>query len=285
MHHNAHHRPKQQQGQALIEAIIGGAVLIALLLLIVILGKYQAVELASVHAARSLAFECAHLPAQCQGIQPAPATVTRWRNRLTGKSPTDFFHAGLWTTREGKPLLEKPSDVKFSIRPESFDATSRLARSGPKPIATLQNNEKLSPGKLLSKLAGPDNFGLVLIGGLLTAQVEIALSKSRGPSDPKQILDGMALTPSAQASILTDFWNASGPTGGAESVQARVDEGRFVNAGGEQVLRAGYFVTKAFMKFMELSLLEDRVDEFKHHEIPMDVVPLDRWPDGQQGAQ
>ncbi|MGH1357958.1 MAG: hypothetical protein ACRBC3_04275 [Burkholderiaceae bacterium] len=262
----------RQQGQALIEALIGGALLVTIMLLIIILGKYQATELAAIQAARAIAFDCASLPGTCQGSRPGSASVARLRSRFTGVEKPDYFHSQLWTTRSADSLLESAAHAKLSIRQESFGAMPNAARRGPA-------GQRHSAVEIISSAAGPGRFGLNIQHGLISANVELALLKSRGPAEPGQMLSGMALTPTAKASILTDSWNASGPYGGAESVHARVDKGWRVNNTLDRVIRAGYGGTKAFMKSMNLLFLEDQADHFKHQEIPMDLIPLDRQGD------
>lgn len=262
---------RSHSGQALIETIIGGAVLITLMLLVVIVGKYQAVDIAAIQAARAIAFDCAALPDTCGGSQ-APASVrSRWRARLTGSSGPDYFHQSLWTTRSGQPLLESADHIKLAVRQEHFGAVPGVAKRGPA-------GERHSALQLVSRVAGPGRFGLDIQHGLLSASANIELLGSRESGRASQILSGMAITPSAKVSILTDGWNASGPDRGAESVHARVDRGWRVNKTLDKVIRAGYAGTKLFIRGMALLFLEDQADEFKHQEIPMDEIPSDRLP-------
>lgn len=258
-------------GQGLIEAVAGMALLVSLLLLVVIIGKYQAVDLAAVHAAREVTFDCAVLPHACQAERPDDTIARRVRENFTGTGRVDHFHQALWTTRRARPLLEKPGDAQMLLEHPDFDAGIGVAGQAPAPTGRTAN-------ELVADLAGPGRFGLDIMGGLMRARIEVGLLRSRGTGEPAQILDGMPLKPRATAAILADSWNASGPHGDVWSVHARVDKGWRLGRGIETTINAAYTPTKLAMRFMHGLQVEDRALDFNYHEIDMDIVPPDRTP-------
>jgi len=271
-------RKRLASGQALIEALIGTTILVLVLLLLIALAKLQSVELAATHIAREIAFDCAIQPDKCSATTPVDSSESRLRARLSGRDRIDYGHQFLWTDRAGAALLEKDADVELSIKQEAFGAASGVLRHGKRFAG-------VSAGRILSSFAGPDKFGLQIQQGLITTTAGIGIQQSANGAGLTDLLAGMALRPTASASVLLDTWQASGPYGGAHSVDARVDKGRRLKFNIEKGFRTAYLGTKAAMLSMRLLLMESQAHKFEHYNIPMDLVPLDRTPGRQSGGQ
>ncbi len=270
---------RRSRGQGLIEALIGTSVLIALMLLIVILGKYQSVDLAAIHAARNLAFDCAVLPRDCVTAKPDPSLRNRVVSRLTGSGPEQpSIHPAIWTTRNGRPLLERPDDIDIELAHPHFGAGLGVAGQGPASRAR-------SAVELVSKFAGPGKFGLGITDGLTRAHVSMNLLASRGQASPALILDGMPLRPRSGLAVLTDAWNASGPRGDAEAVHERVGQGWHVDRALETAVSIPYAVTRAAIWFMHALKLEKHSSAFRQHRVDVDIVPPDRLPSDGAAAR
>ncbi|MFK7962852.1 MAG: hypothetical protein AB8C46_02700 [Burkholderiaceae bacterium] len=259
-------------GQALIEALVGATVLVLVLLLLVALAKVQAVELAATHAARALAFDCAVQPDKCTASAPVNSSEARLRARFMGTGRVDYGHKALWRNRSGDPLVESGDHIEMSVTDKAFGAASGVLKNGKRFAG-------FSAGKILSRFAGPDKFGLHIEHGLITTSAGIGLRQSQRATADANLLSGMALKPSAKAAMLLDSWQASGPYGGPHSVDARVDKGRRLKFNIEKGFRAAYLGTKAAMISMRLLLMENQAHKFEHYKVPMDLVPIDRTPD------
>lgn len=264
-------RAQQVRGQALIEALVGTTILVLVLLVLVALAKVQAVELAATHLARELAFDCAVQPHKCSATSAVDGSEARLRARLAGHGRVDYGHLALWTDKAGDPLIESGADVNLSVKHEPFGAASGVLKNGKRFAG-------LSAGRILSKLAGPDKFGLQIQHGLITTTAGLGIQQSHRDAAGIDLLTGMALRPTAKASMLLDTWQASGPYGGPHSVDAKVDKGRRLKFNIEKGFRAAYLGTKAAMLSMRLLLMENQAHKFEHYNVPMDLVPLDRTP-------
>lgn len=262
------------RGQALIEALIGTVILVLVLMLLVALAKVQSVELAATHLARELAFDCVVQAHKCSETTAVDSSEARLRARLAGRGRVDYGHLALWTDRAGDALIESTSDVDLSVKHESFGAASGVLKNGKRFAG-------LSAGKILSKLAGPDKFGLQIQHGLITTTAALGIQQSHRDAAGVDLLTGIALRPTAKASMLLDTWQASGPYGGTYSVDAKVDKGRRLKFNIEKGFRAAYLGTRAAMLSMRLLLMENQAHKFEHYKVPMDLVPLDRTPDQQ----
>jgi len=272
----------RNSGQALIELAVAMASLMAIFFGISWLGRIQDMRLANIAAARQLAFECTVRPLAC--IQPEPNDSLAGELRLrafaserfgirSGEQPSDAAPGGqgrsLWVDRSGAPLLERFEDVTISVVSEPFNT----------PFAFLgSQGDRAFPGavRLLSELGGPGRFGLALEGGLIRAQVQAQVSASRAVDGWVRSLTGMPLVLTNHLVVLTDAWNASGPSGSAlDSVSARVEAGARVPLI-EPALRAAWLPVRALAATAGLLGFESSARQFNPYAIDVDVVPADR---------
>jgi hypothetical protein len=199
------HRPGRQRGQAIVEFLVAGLVLIPLFLLLPLIGKYLEIKQTTIAASRKLAFECTVRYADCDNLGANPSFVDEIRVRffsgdqaavLTNDYPTqDAIQAGQgdhsWVDTQGRPLLEKYSDVNIGADASNIDPGGNL-------VASLLN-------------VGPSIFGLDLKHGLFNARVQTNLSTANGGTDFLTQLNSLALKMQFHTAILTNAWTADGP--------------------------------------------------------------------------
>jgi hypothetical protein len=136
--------------------------------------------------------------------------------------------------------------------------------------------------RVLSDLAGPGRFGLALDGGFIRAQVETRVSASQATDAWVTRMTGIPLQLSAHLVLLTDAWNASGPSGAAsDSVSSRDDAGARVPLL-EPALRAAWLPMRALLAAGGLLGFESVAKQFEPYSIDVDIVPPDRL--GEPGA-
>jgi len=251
-----HVHQRRIAGQAVIESIIVAGALATVGALTVILGKVQMASQASFGASHSIAFECAMIPQRCANPRTTAASVTNKRIRRDHFSQNEagLIQIAAWTDRAGKPMLEKPDNVKTSLGHPDFDL----------PVITKVANK-------LTKRFALDG------GGLVKSTVRLELMHGATASKSPDLLNRMPLSFTAHSAILTDHWNASGPYGSAPtSVQVRVDKGKQLPKAAETAFRLAYAPTRASMLFMWGLLLESDARKFKYHDVDMDLIPADR---------
>lgn len=264
----------------MIEALVAALVLVPLMLLVILLGKFQSMQLATIGAARSLAFECTVRPDDCADPGARAVLADDVRRRHFGRLDREIFSNDvlaqnapaaernpLWTDRRGRALLERPSDVSIAVRRSAFDAGRNTAVGRAAGDAAA----------LLDHLAGPARFGLSLGDGLFVADVETVVSPAQAGNEGLARLDSLPLRMHERTAILTDAWNASGPYGGDEhTVQSRVQKGQRVDVVHETGFRAGYQLTLWAMRLMDIAGLEPDASSFRPHETDVDRIPADR---------
>jgi hypothetical protein len=276
---------RHQRGQALAEALVGCIALVPLVLLTVLLGKYQSVQLATIDAARHLAFECTVRLRACGDLAGHPQLVDELRighfartdreiqsNDVIDGDATAPERQALWVDASNRPLLERYGDVSARITQPSFDAGEAVA---------VGNGRRMfaQAAEILSDLAGPGRFGLALTAGLVDARVQVRLSPSQSARSLADQLDSLPLRMTARAAVLTDAWNASGPHGSDDTtVESRVDRGRRLNGAIEAGIDAAYLPTRSLIELAHSLLMEPRGSAFRYHEIDVDLVPPDRLP-------
>ena len=198
-------RNTHQQGQAIVEFLVGALVLIPLFLLLPLIGKYLDIKQSTIAASRKLAFECTVRYADCANLNANPSFADEIRMRffagdhapvLTNDLPAqDAIQAGqgnpLWVDDKGRPLLENYSDVGIKADASDIDPGGGL-------VTSLLN-------------AGPDTFGLNLKQGLFNARVQAQLSKTHGGADFLTQLDSLFMKMQFHTAILTNAWTANGP--------------------------------------------------------------------------
>jgi hypothetical protein len=153
----------------------------------------------------------------------------------------------------------------------------------------------------LSKVSGPDHFGLSLTGGLAVAKVETMTSARSTSSSAaasnvrfsansparwmsggwREGLDPWPVRLQARAAILTDPWAASMPQGqDFQSVEQRLTSAwRVPSIGGlpsDALLSAWSQPVQLFLKGANTLGLEPSADQFRYHRIEWDRVPADR---------
>jgi hypothetical protein len=153
----------------------------------------------------------------------------------------------------------------------------------------------------LSKVSGPDHFGLSLTGGLAVAKVE-TMTSARSTSNTAAVsnvgfsansparwmsggwregLDPWPVRLQARAAILTDPWAASMPQGADfQSVEQRLTSAwRVPSIGGlpsDALLSAWSQPVQLFLKGANALGLEPSAAQFRYHRIEWDRVPADR---------
>jgi hypothetical protein len=276
------------QGQALIELAVSLGVLIAVMFGMSWLGRVMDMRQAGIAAARTLAFECTVRPTACEQASTDPDLAGELRLRAfaserLGVRSTERAEGdvsvmqgrALWVDRTGLPLLERFEDVSISVTTERFNT----------PFAFIgSQGERAFPNavRVLSDLAGPGRFGLALDGGFIRAQVDTTVSASQATDAWVTRLTGIPLKLSAHLVLLTDAWNASGPTGAAsDSVLSRVDAGARVPLI-EPALRAAWLPMRALLAAGGLLGFESVAKQFEPYSIDVDIVPPDRL--GEPGA-
>jgi hypothetical protein len=199
-----------ERGQAIIEFLVSCLAILPLFLLIPLIGKYNDIKQSTIAASRKLAFECTVRYADCARLNSNPAFADEIRMRyfggnnrevLSNDRPTDDALSGavgnpLWVDRQGRPLLERYSDV--GIRADQRDLNFGGVVSG------------------LSSLTGPARFGLQMERGMFDGRVQIALSPTNGGTSFLTQLDSLVLRMQQHTAILTDAWSARGPGGRAQ---------------------------------------------------------------------
>lgn len=274
--------PGRVSGQALIELAVSMATLMAIYFGIAWLGRIQDMRLANIAAARQLAFECTVRSRACseQTDRDLLAGEIRLRafgsERLgirSGEHPSsaapDAQGRALWVDRTGSPLLERFEDVAISVASERFNTPFAFVGS---------QGDRAFPGavRLLSDLGGPGRFGLEMGAGLVRAQVQTHISASRAVDGWVHSLTGMPLLLTNHLVVLTDAWNASGPSGSvADSVSTRVDAGARVPLI-EPALRAAWLPVRTLAATAGFLGFESSARRFDPYSIDVDVVPADR---------
>jgi hypothetical protein len=273
------------QGQALIELAVSLGVLIAVMFGMSWLGRVMDMRQAGIAAARTLAFECTVRPTACEQASTDPDLAGELRLRAfaserLGVRSTERAEGdvsvmqgrALWVDRTGLPLLERFEDVSISVTTERFNT----------PFAFIgSQGERAFPDavRVLSDLAGPGRFGLALDGGFIRAQVDTTVSASQATDAWVTRMTGIPLKLSAHLVLLTDAWNASGPTGAAsDSVLSRVDAGARVPLI-EPALRAAWMPMRALLAAGGLLGFESVAKQFEPYSIDVDIVPPDRLGD------
>ncbi|MEZ5741317.1 MAG: hypothetical protein R3E68_19070 [Burkholderiaceae bacterium] len=263
-------RRLRARGQAIVESLLALAVLAALVLATLMIARLHEVDRAASRMAARMAFDCAIRPDQCAPASgSALATGPRPRQYLA-EGPNSLSNPAFWRTRAGTPLINADAPVLIERAGLSFDAGLGVAARGAASGAG-------SALQVLSRLAGPDRFGLQLQGGLVAHQVRLPVMADAPAFPAGSLLSAMSLTLQARSAILTDDWNARAPHGaGADTVDTRVAQGQRLAAWIERGHEIAYAPTRAFMVLMHGLMLEGDPDDFHHHEIDVDLIPADR---------
>lgn len=269
------------RGQALVEALVAALVLVPLGVGIVLLGKFQSLQMASIAASRTLAFECTVRPLECADATAQMGLVAELRDRhftrgdrpiasppgITGAVPVADANA-LWTGRTGQALLPDLAAVRAGFQWGSFDAGSSVA---------IGQGQLRFPNAaaVLDQIAGPARFGLAMRGGLLEARVEAALP-GVAPAAARA-LDPLALTFRARTAILTDDWSASRALGpAADTLQSRVALGQRLDPIHEVAQPIAYQLTLWSMQLMAMLSLDGQAGHFRYHDSDVSLLPPDR---------
>jgi len=288
----------------MIETILFSMVMVPFFVFTVWLGNLADLRLQTGSAARHLAFECTVRTPECLGTADAQGLnqAVRIRSFASVTGPVDGKDGTrgppLAQTdhrdRRGLSLLSRYEDVAVRVEPSRFDAglSQALGQAG---------RSMANAAETLSKVSGPDHFGLSLTGGLAVAKVETmtsARSKSSSAAvsnvgfsanSParwmgggwRESLDPWPVRLQARAAILTDPWAASMPQGtDFQSVEQRLNSAwRVPSIGGlpsDALLSAWSQPVQLFLKAANTLGLEPSADQFRYHRIEWDRVPADR---------
>jgi hypothetical protein len=261
----------RQNGQSLIEALVGLIALIPLLFGAIWLARVIDLQQATVSAAREAAFECTVLPVGCPS---GPVTDPLSLQAFSQGS------AVLWHDRQGRPTL--PNAESLAVRWETLRFNTPLAFAGGTASQSV-------PGavNLLSNLAGPGRFGLPIDSGLSRAHVSVPLPGS--PFSVAELPGGIQSTLAnglrleARLAILSDDWMARAPEGAApDTVRSRIEAGQRV-PGVDEAVRVGWWPVRGLLQLAAWVGLESSAEGFNPYFIDVDRVPPDRlglspWP-------
>jgi len=288
----------------MIETILFSMVMVPFFVFTVWLGNLADLRLQTGEAARQLAFECTVRTPECLGTADSQGLnqAVRIRSFASVTGPVDgkvgVRGAPLAQTdhrdRRGLSLLSRYEDVAMRIEPSRFDAglSQALGQAG---------RSMTNAAQTLSKVSGPDHFGLSLTGGLAVAKVE-TMTSARSTSNPaaasnvgfsvngparwmgggwREGLDPWPVRLQARAAILIDPWAASMPQGpDFQSVEQRLTSAwRVPSIGGlpsDALLSAWSQPVQLFLKGANALGLEPSADQFRYHQIEWDRVPADR---------
>jgi len=288
----------------MIETILFSMVMVPFFVFTVWLGNLADLRLQTGEAARQLAFECTVHTPECVGTADSRDLnqAVRIRSFASVTGPVDG-KAGVrgarlaqsdHRDRRGSALLERYEDIGIRVEPSRFDAglSQALGQAG---------RSMANAAETLSKVSGPDHFGLSLTGGLAVAKVETMTSaRSTSSSAPVSNIGFSASSPArwmsggwrdgldpwpvrlqARAAILTDPWAASMPQGADfQSVERRLTSAwRVPSIGGlpsDALLSAWSQPVRLFLKGANTLGLEPSADQFRYHQIEWDRVPTDR---------
>jgi len=270
---------RRQSGQALAETLVASIVVVPFILLIVLLGKFQSVQQATIAASRTLAFECTVRIDACEQNDPTLLDEVRQRHfghpslplqtvaRLTNADSAEQRNP-LWVDRSNRSLLERFEHVHATL-------------SSGELVGGINYAESTASGavqRAMGLLGDPgERFGLRTRGGLFEATVQADLSALGGADSFLTQLDNLRIQPRARTAIAVDAWNASGPYGeDPHTVESRVARGSRINGLIDGAIDVAYWPTRLFIALMTLLQLEDRGDEFRYHEVDVDLVPADR---------
>jgi hypothetical protein len=268
-------RPRQA-GQALAEALVVALALVPLAVLVVLLGKYQSMQAATVAASRSLAFDCAARPQLCGDAAAAGWLTESVRTRHfvrpdravlsadqtssgSAASQANVDRHPLWQDRGGRPLLESLDHVGAAVTQQRFDA---------------------GLGTAIGRAANADTSGIGQVDdierGLLDARVELSVAASFAGRPAFVDLDPMHVVMRARTAILSDNWQASGPSAGPASVAARVNAGARLDSIRETRLDVGYQLSRWALDLAGGLGLEPAAGSFRYHAFDPQVIPADR---------
>ena len=288
----------------MIETILFSMVMVPFFVFTVWLGNLADLRLQTGEAARQLAFECTVHTPECLGTADARDLnqAVRIRSFASFTGPVDgkggVRGARLAQSdhrdRRGSALLERYEDVGIRVEPSRFDAglSQALGQAG---------RSMANAAETLSKVSGPDHFGLSLTGGLAVAKVE-TMTSARSTSNSAAVsnvgfsansparwmsggwregLDPWPVRLQARAAILTDPWAASMPQGqDFQAVEQRLTSAwRVPSIGGlpsDALLSAWSQPVQLFLKGANTLGLEPSADQFRYHRIEWDRVPADR---------
>jgi hypothetical protein len=208
----------RQRGQSMVEFIVASLVILPLFWLVPLMGKYLDIKHSTIAASRSLAFECTVRYDDCANLGAHPSFANEVRTRffsgnarevLSNDLPADDELTGavtnpLWVDRQGRPLLERYSDIGIVADPRNLNL-------GGSAVSTL------------SALFGPARFGLQMERGIYEARVQVAIARANGGASFIDQLDSLAVTTQQRTAILTDAWSARGP--GSRAQQCNTGSG------------------------------------------------------------
>jgi len=288
----------------MIETILFSMVIVPFFVFTVWLGNLADLRLQTGEAARQLAFECTvHTPERLGTADARDLNqAVRIRSFASVTGPVDgkggVRGARLAQSdhrdRRGSALLERYEDIGIRVEPSRFDAglSQALGQAG---------RSMANAAETLSKVSGPDHFGLSLTGGLAVAKVE-TMTSARSTSNSAAVsnvgfsangparwmsggwregLDPWPVRLQARAAILTDPWAASMPQGADfQSVEQRLTSAwRVPSIGGlpsDALLSAWSQPVQLFLKGANALGLEPSAAQFRYHRIEWDRVPADR---------
>ncbi len=272
---------RRMRGQALTEALVAALVLVPLAALIIMLGKYQALQMATIAAARTLAFECTVRAQECAERAGQERLVAEIRDRhftrgdrpitstpgLTGRVAAENSQP-LWTDTGGRQLLPDLGAVRADFAWGSFDAGASVAAG--------QGQSRFANAvALLDSLAGPGRFGLALRAGLVDTRVEASLPGV--PPLAARAFESMGLTFRAHTAILTDDWSASRALGPEpDTLESRVALGQRLDPVHEAAQPLAYQLTLWAIDLMGMLSLEAQAGSFRYHHSDVSLLPPDR---------
>jgi len=270
----------RQRGQAMVEFLVAALVIVPLFILVPLLGKYLDLKHNSIAASRKLAFECTVRYEDCAALNSNPAFADEIRMRFFSGNDTDVLSndrppadeiavgegSKLWVDRQGRPLLERYSDV--GIRTDAHNVDPGVAAAANVP-----------------GISGPNRFGLDLRRGLFDGRVQVRIARNNGGRNFLNQLDSLALNMQFHTAVLTDAWTARGP--GSRGDTCHPERGTVVGRSSDAALCASMLraldnsaYQAAQLLVLPLSIMEDNnIRDFEFHDFMdgnfADDVPID----------
>lgn len=259
----------RERGSVLVESLLVAAVMITLTGALVMIARLHSIDMAAAGAARMSAFRCALVHTNCPAPGGAMAETTAAVHFGSGlhQVGSPFF----WHDLRGGPLLAGHGVVGITPVPAGLDGPAGLlgtARIG------------ADAADLVSRVAGPDRFGLELRRGLQRHAVEVPVWQgAHAPGDPAgaDLLQGMRMTLNARSAILVDAWNARAAFGPEpDTVEQRVDRGATPLMFPVRVARGAHGLTHGFMELMHALRIDADPAPLIDFRLDVDLVPPDR---------
>lgn len=259
------HRPRPQNGQALVEFLVIAAALLGLFLLLPMIGKYQDIAHAAQMASRYAAFDATVHNDAAGSYKPPPQLAAEVRQRYFGRhgatirtgheaQDSDAHRNPLWSDPAGNPLIPSFSSISVSFgkdhateHEQAFQASADGRPFSPVPLA---NHARL---KLKAQ-------------GIYRANVSVPLARLPEGIESYTPFDALDLRVTRHTSVLIEPW----ASGSVEQTMERFGRLAPLNSMFSPVETLLEVAIPAF------ELMEVSAPQFGRLERWQDIVPADR---------